>query len=210
MEDQNNNTKIYLFGASGHGKVIKDIIENNNKKIEAFFDDNPKKSELTELKVYSFNKLNKHLKDDFIISIGDNVIRKKISIKLNVNFVKAIHKTAIISNSVKIEHGSVVMAGAIINTEAIVGKHCILNTNSVVEHHCVLKDFVHISPSATIAGSVIIGEGTHVGTGAVVLPNLKIGKWAIIGAGAVVVNSIPDYAVVVGNPGRIIKYKKNE
>jgi len=48
-------------------------------------------------------------------------------------------------------------------------------------------------------------EGPHVGAGAVVIPNIIIGKWVTIGAGAVIIKDIPDFAVVVGNPGRVIK-----
>jgi len=57
----------------------------------------------------------------------------------------------------------------------------------------------------SISGNVLIGEGTHVGTGAIILPNITIGKWCKIGAGAVVIKDIPDYSVVVGVPGKIIK-----
>lgn len=46
--------------------------------------------------------------------------------------------------------------------------------------------------------------------GASVLPNLKIGKNVMIGAGSVVVENIPDNAVVVGIPGKIIKYQEND
>ena len=49
-----------------------------------------------------------------------------------------------------------------------------------------------------------------IGIGAVIIQGIKIGKWAIIGAGAVIANDIPDYAMVVGVPGKIIKYLKNE
>jgi acetyltransferase EpsM len=38
---------------------------------------------------------------------------------------------------------------------------------------------------------------------------VKIGKWATIGAGAVIINDVPDYAVVVGNPGKVIKFNSN-
>ena len=57
-------------------------------------------------------------------------------------------------------------------------------------------------------GNVEIGEGTHIGSGAIVIPNVVIGKWAVIGAGAVIIKDVPDYAVVVGNPGKIIKYNE--
>ena len=56
------------------------------------------------------------------------------------------------------------------------------------------------------ATPVFVGEGTHIGINATVIQGIKIGKWATIGAGSVVIKDIPDYAVVVGNPGKIIKY----
>jgi acetyltransferase EpsM len=59
---------------------------------------------------------------------------------------------------------------------------------------------------AALAGNVTVGEGTQIGINATVKQGITIGKWAIIGAGAVIVKDVPDFAVVVGNPGRIIKY----
>ena len=49
-------------------------------------------------------------------------------------------------------------------------------------------------------------EGANIGIGAVVIQGLTIGKWSTIGAGSVIINDVPDYAVVVGNPGKVIKY----
>lgn len=208
MEVQNNIKKIILFGASGHGKVVKELIESIGNTITAFIDDNPKFQELLSVPVLTSEFLKDLKKENFIISIGDNSIRKKISNKLKTNFTKAIHKTAAISHSSFIEEGSVVMAGAIINANAKIGKHCIINTNAVIEHDCEIKDFVHVSPNATITGNITIGEGTHIGAGAIVIPNIKIGKWVTVGAGSVVINDIPNYAVVVGNPAKIIKYNE--
>ncbi|CAL43362.1 Putative acetyltransferase [Flavobacterium psychrophilum JIP02/86] len=48
------------------------------------------------------------------------------------------------------------------------------------------------------------------GIGASVIQGIKIGKWVTIGAGAVIIKDVPDFAVVVGNPGRIIKVNNNE
>ena len=58
-----------------------------------------------------------------------------------------------------------------------------------------------------MAGNVQVGEGTQIGIGASVIQGVKIGKWAMIGAGSVIISDVPDFAVVVGNPGKIIKYK---
>lgn len=100
------------------------------------------------------------------------------------------------------------MANVSINPSASIGNHCIINTGSIVEHDCVLSDFVHISPKAALAGNVFVGEGTQIGIGAAVIQGIKIGKWVTVGAGAVIIKDIPDYAVVVGNPGKIIKIKE--
>lgn len=58
---------------------------------------------------------------------------------------------------------------------------------------------------------LVIGNDVWVGYGAVITPSVKtIGDGAVIGAGTVVTKDVPDYAVVVGNPGKIIKYRFSE
>ena len=52
-----------------------------------------------------------------------------------------------------------------------------------------------------------IGAGADVGTGAIVLPGCRIGRSAVVGAGAVVTKDVPDCAIVVGVPARVIRYR---
>lgn len=54
---------------------------------------------------------------------------------------------------------------------------------------------------------ISIGSDVWIGDNVIVLPNLKIGNGAIIGAGSVVTKDVPDFAIVAGNPARIIKYR---
>lgn len=192
---------MYLYGASGHAKVIIDILHANNQEIKALYDDNIKIKELLNYPVLGTT----HIEGPLIISIGNNKIRKKIANSLNVEFVCTIHPSAIISPSASIDVGTVVMQGAIIQADSRIGKHCIINTGSSVDHECVLEDFVHISPHATLCGNVCVGEGTWIGAGATIIPGVKVGKWSVIGAGSVVTEDIPDYVVAVGNKCRIIK-----
>lgn len=201
-------TKITLYGASGHCKVIIDILKCNSVTIDTIIDDNPKSDTILELPVVKNSAFNFSGVKNMIISIGNNKIRKKISSEIKVNYVNAIHPSAVISRSVSLGEGSVVMAGVVINPDAAIGNHCIVNTGAVIEHDCHIGDFAHISPNASLAGNVKIGEGTHIGIGANVIQGIKIGKWATIGAGAVIIKDIPDYAIVVGNPGKIIKYNQ--
>jgi len=191
-----------LYGASGHAKVIIDILKRSKIEISKIFDDNVNIKNLLDHDVTSFKESDKE--DYFIISIGNNKIRKKISQKLNAVFGKAIHPNTIIDPTVTIHEGTVVMAGTVVNSSVKIGTHCIVNTSSSIDHDCILENFVHISPNATLCGGVKIGEGTQIGAGAVIIPGITVGKWCTIGAGTVVIKDIPDGATVVGNPGRIL------
>lgn len=53
---------------------------------------------------------------------------------------------------------------------------------------------------------VHICKGAWVGAGSTILPGVTVGKYAIVGASSVVTKDVPDYAVAVGNPARVIKY----
>lgn len=200
------DNNIFLYGASGHCKVIIDLLNSSGVKIKLVVDDNPKSETIMGIPIIKTGDFDLNTLGKTIISIGDNKIRKKLSKSLIAIFTKAIHPSAVISKASKIGEGTVVMAGVAINPDVYIGKHCIINTNATVEHDALIADFVHICPGVSLAGNVIIGEGTQVGIGATVIQGVCIGKWVKIGAGAVILSDIPDYAVVVGNPGKIIKY----
>lgn len=197
---------VTLFGASGHGKVIIDILNCCSVSINAVIDDNPKAETILNIPITKTTNFDLDSIKNMIISIGNNKVRKLISEKLKVNYINAIHPSVIISKNASLGFGNVIMAGAIINPNANIGNHCIINTASIIEHDCQIENFAHISPGVSLAGNVSIGEGAHVGIGSCVIQGVKIGKWAIIGAGAVVLSDIPDFATAVGNPVRIIKY----
>lgn len=195
---------MYLYGASGHAKVIMDILTANHIPIDALVDDNPELTELCGIPVvHSPEGLS-----PFIISIGNNKTRQMIAERLREPFATAVHPSAVISASVRIGAGTVVMQGAIIQSDARIGRHCIINTAATVDHECIMEDYVHISPNASLCGNVRVGEGTQIGAGSVVVPGIEIGKWSLICAGSVVTKNIPDYCVASGNRCKIIKYIK--
>jgi maltose O-acetyltransferase len=57
---------------------------------------------------------------------------------------------------------------------------------------------------------VSIGKHVWIGAGAIILPGVKIDDYAIVGAGSVVTAHVPEGAIVVGNPARIVKYRGKE
>ena len=197
---------MYLYGASGHGKVIKEIIESQNQTIEGFIDDNINIYELAGLPV----KHSTQDADEVIVSIGVNVTRKKVVEKLHCSFSPAaIHRQAIVSKTAEVGTGTVVMAGAIVNADAKIGKHCIINTGASIDHVVKVGIFVHSAPHCTLCGGAEVGEGTRIGAGSTLIQGIHIGRDYNIEAGSVVVNDIPDGVLSFGSPARIIKYNNN-
>lgn len=196
-----------LYGASGHGKVINDIISRLGNRILCFFDDDTSKIELAGLGVFQYDA-NKYYDSQILISIGDNYLRSTIVPKIKHKFATIIDHSVILANDVTIGEGSVLMHGSVIQTSTLIGKHAIINTCASIDHDNIIGDFTHISPNVTLCGGVRIGAGSHVGAGAVIIPGINIGKNCIIGAGAVVIKDIPDNSVCVGNPARKIKDNK--
>jgi sugar O-acyltransferase (sialic acid O-acetyltransferase NeuD family) len=192
---------MILYGASGHAKVIADIVRANGIDIPELFDDNDQVKSLSGISVVRPHKTEEKL----IVSIGNNAIRKKIVESNNFRYGIAIHPKAIVSPSAVIGEGTVVMQGAIIQADAVIGKHCIINTGATVDHECKIGDFVHVSPNSSLCGNVKVGEGTWIGAGTTVIPGIEIGPWTTIGAGSTVINNINSNMVAVGCPCKIIR-----
>ena len=197
-------TKIILQGGGEHARVVLDCLLSQKADVRGLFD--PKYAgEL--FGVQQRGKYDPSFEPDakVIVAIGDNVIRKKVVATTQHGFTNAIHGSVIASSFSKWGTGNMILHGVIIQAQTSIGNHCILNTGAQVDHDCVIGDYAHIGPGAILCGSVKIGEGSFVGAGAVIVPGKKIGAWATVGAGAVVTQDVPEGAVVVGNPARVIK-----
>lgn len=200
---------VVIIGASGHGKVIADIIVNSDDKVLGFLDD---ADDVQGKKIIGFPVLGKiadyvNYRDcEFVIAIGNPFIREKIAIELPVKWYTAIHPTAVISSlDVEIGEGTVIMANAVVNPSVKIGKHCIINTGAIVEHDNILEDYVHLSPNVTLTGIVKVGKSTHIGAGSCTKQVINIASDCIIGAGSVIVKDITESGTYVGVPARKIK-----
>ena len=207
--------KVWLYGAGGHAHVVEDVLRDLNVAVAGRFDDNRdliasnRDQILPGIGVDGGGEF-KRPDGAMIIAIGNCRVRAGLADKIGGPFFTAIQPDTNVSKSVTIGQGSVVFHRAVVQAMTTIGRHVIVNTGAKIDHESELSDFVHVAPGVTLCGNVRLGTGSFVGAGAVVIPGVRIGRWSVIGAGSVIISDVPDYAVVVGNPGRVIRFDKSQ
>lgn len=204
--------RIFVFGASGHAKVVIDIVERQGLYEIAFLADDDLSLKGTDLFGYrviggKVELLESGLRKG-IVAIGSNTARRSVAAWMTEHcfeLVSAVHPSAQIARGVAIGRNNAVMAGAVINPHCTLGDHVIVNTKASIDHDCTIGDGVHIAPGATLCGTVKVGAGTFICAGATVIPNLTIGCNVVIGAGSAVIKDVRDNVVAVGIPAKVVK-----
>ena len=202
----NNNKKLIIIGAGGHGRVCAEAASLSGYNEIAFLDD----KKVSGLPVVgTTNNIDRFIGEYcFFVAIGNNSLRKKISKTVKERggeLTSIIHPFSSVSKSAEIGEGTVIMSGAVINSGAKIGRGVIVNTCSSADHDCKLKDFCHIGVGAHLAGTVEIGEASFIGAGSAVINNITIGDGVTVGAGAAVVHNLTEAGTYVGVPARKIK-----
>lgn len=198
---------VVILGASGHARVIADIVRCAGDIVEGFLDDRDASAfpEIRMLgKISDVEQIHTENPDYmFIVGIGRYEARVTIVDKHpNLPFYTAIHPSSVIASDCKIGTGTVIMANAVVNTGTTIGIHSIINTGATVDHDCMIADYVHISPGAHVSGTVEIGKGTWISVGACIVNNVSVCPECVIGAGAVVLKSIGVAGTYVGIPAK--------
>jgi sugar O-acyltransferase (sialic acid O-acetyltransferase NeuD family) len=209
--------KIIVYGASGHAKVLLDILERGSEyEIAGLLDDNAESTgpEVFGYRVLGGGELLGKVKamgvEAGIVAIGDNEIRGALVRRMlehGLELINAIHPSACISRGVHIGVGCALMANAVVNADSSLGANVIVNTGATVDHDSVIGDYVHLSPGVHLAGGVRIGAYSHLGTGVTVMPNISIGENVSVSAGSVVTKDLHDGSIAAGVPARVISRK---
>ena len=209
--------KILIIGASGHAKVVIDIIEKEGKyEIFGLIDSFKKKGNIIlgyEI-LGTENNIPSILKNDNIyggiIAIGDNWSRKNLYLQIknidkHFNFISTIHPNTSIGKNVTIGSGTVLMPGSIITSNCIVDDFCIINTAATLGHDSVMSAFSSLAPGVHVGGNCNIGECTAISMGTSIIENISIGEHSVIGASSLVINNINSYKTVYGIPAKEIR-----
>jgi sugar O-acyltransferase (sialic acid O-acetyltransferase NeuD family) len=207
---------IFILGAGGHAWVVADILlqmqtASQDLEILGYLDDNLQlhgKRFLGLPVLGALDDLSRLSHDAVVVAIGDNTVRRRVFTTLyeqGESFVTARHPRATIAGDVALGTGTMICAGAIVNPGSTIGVNVILNTGCTVDHHNRIGDHAHIAPGGHLGGEVTVGAGTLVGIGATVMPRRTVGARSVIGAGSLVSKDVPDLALAVGMPARVIR-----
>ena len=105
-----------------------------------------------------------------------------------------------IENDVKIGNGVTIKCGVQLWDSTVVEDHVFIGPNATFSNDKYVRSKKHPENYA----QTYLEEGCSIGANATILPGIKIGKLAMVGAGSVVTQDIPPYAIVSGNPARIV------
>lgn len=218
--DPVDRPRVVIVGCSGHARVVVDAIEAAGHFAIAGLLDTFKSPgvEMLGYEVIGTEEdigplLEAGLCDYAFVAIGDNWTRAEVVRRLrraapSVQFCTVIHPSAIVARDVQIGIGTVVLAGAVVNTGANIGEFCILNTSSSLDHDSIMLDFSSLGPRAVTGGGVRVGRYSAIGIGATVSHDLQIGDGTVLGAGGVAVGNIPSDVVAYGIPAQSVRSRK--
>lgn len=153
--------------------------------------------------------------------------------KFYINKYAVVDEKVEIGEGTKIWHFSHVQSGAKIGSHCVIGQNVNVGNNVQIGNYCkiqnnvsvyegvTLEDYVFCGPSMVFTNvldprckypqvgakyylKTLVKEGASIGANATIVCGNTIGKSAFIGAGSVVTKDVPDFALVVGNPAKII------
>jgi len=113
-----------------------------------------------------------------------------------------------------------ICAHTLVESDVLIGNEVTVKSGVYLWDGLTIEDNVFIGPNATFTNDkhprskvypetflrTLIKKGASIGANATILPGIEIGEHSVVGAGAVVTKSIPPYAVVMGNPAKIIRF----
>ncbi len=126
--------------------------------------------------------------------------------------------------NVRVKSGADISPLICIGEDSELGTRCLIQSNVTIGNNVIMGPDVKIysknhrydsldipiQKQGEVSYKTIIGNDVWIGANVIILPNKKIGNHTLISAGTVVTKNVPDFAVVGGNPGKIIKYRNSD
>ncbi len=215
-----NRPRIILIGASGHGRVALDAALCQDRfEVVGWADSNiPEGTQIADRPVLGrtadiARMTREHNLQGFFLAISDNVTRATVHAMIrasvpDLDFVSIVHPSAVVASNATVGPGSLLLAGAVLNSFANIGIGCIVNTRASLDHDGVMHPWSSLLPGVVTGGNTEIGEFSCVCIGAILAHKVRIGENSVVGAGAVVLSDLPPCTLAYGVPARVIRTRK--
>lgn len=216
-------SKVVILGGSGIGMIAASILERTGEaEVLGFLNDVlPVGSKVGKYRQFPVlgktEDLGSYLKDEscrvFIAYVGltseQAAYEKIVGLPIPDDRLQSIiDPSAIIpSGYCRVGRGVLFAPLSQLSPDATISDNCMLLANAFVGHDSFLDRFAHLATNAVVGANVHVGKAVHIGSNATIREKVKIGEFALIGAGAVVVDDVPENAIVVGNPARVLRIK---
>lgn len=150
--------------------------------------------------------------NDGLINLGQRHIRSffasmflaKSGVNIDIQKYTRFSHFCELGNNSGIGEGSRLYGKVLIGDDVMMGPQCWIYTQN---HEFRYLDRPMRQQGPQREEPVVIGNDVWIGSRVTILPGVHVGNGVIIGAGAVVSKDVPDYAIVGGNPARILKYR---
>ncbi len=205
---------LIILGGGGHAKACLDVILSTNKyTVRGYIDI----KESTDLKLGipylgQHVEISKFIKSaDFLITVGQisspdiRIVLYQQLKDLGASLATVVSAHAYVSPFARLDEGTIIMHGAIVQFNAVIGANCIINDRALIEHDTQVGNHCHISTGAILNGNVVVGNQVFVGSGAIVRNGISISDNVVVGAGSNVLEHVKEKSVVIGNPAKVKK-----
>ncbi|WP_417360442.1 NeuD/PglB/VioB family sugar acetyltransferase [Galbibacter sp.] len=210
-----------IIGAGTQGQVYASYLIEAGIHIIGFIDDNPqligeKVNGLPVIGCYLDLYTNSFKEDiqSVYCPIGDNHIRVEYLSAMQqegYNIPSFIHPSVSIGPDVILGQAIYMLVGNIVMPHTTLGNYIMINQASTIAHHVKIEDGAFMSSGVNIGACIHVQEKAYIGMGVTVMTGVQsLGRNCLLGAGSVIIKDVPENAVMVGNPGRILKYQKND
>lgn len=123
-----------------------------------------------------------------VAAVGNNELRERWIQQIEaagIKLVSVVHPYAWVSPSAKLGAGSVVLAGGVVGTVAVLGKGVIINANATADHDVQMGDFAHLGVGTQLAGGVKVGARAWLQAGSSCGYHVEVEEGALFGPGTV-------------------------
>jgi sugar O-acyltransferase (sialic acid O-acetyltransferase NeuD family) len=202
---------LLIFPCNGNGLEALDCLGSEYECI-GFVDDTPEKQRAGAygLRVLPRSALNE-LRDAAVLAVPGGPAsyhaRRALIEGLALapgRFANVVHPSARVAGLAALGRNVLVMAGAVITSNALIGDHVCVLPNTVIHHDVTVGSFSLIGANVVVAGNVRIGENCYLGSGTNIMNGVSIGARALVGLGSNVIRDVPEGATVAGNPARAL------